>query len=380
MFEGFEEIRRTLEQQRQFEKVLQSVDLSFINQALKEQRQIQALIGSVKPSFINQLLEQHKQTQAMLNALNTSLINQVQPITTVLRTSALVWNTSISTAIQKLSSENLFFSHPLLAEQLMEPYRYWDNFLQTTIKDLSQVDVGRISDALKGSLIIAQKQIVSSTSQLEAIIEEPEDEDEAYSEISLNVLELQRDELLASNAVLANANYRTLVTLSPTAGLAKQARRILAHVVKCNNKAKLQGKEEIFKPTTRLLESYNNLPWIGVRDEESFGNFVDCLYFMLYESAGKDHLRFLTEGYLREGDCTIIWAIKHLRNKYLRHDPDHGKLSDIRKSWQDLSAKLELLGVSHLPASINDYQYLQQRLLHEVEQFLKRLLSNMIEK
>ena len=100
---------------------------------------------------------------------------------------------------------------------------------------------------------------------------------------------------------------------------------------------------------------------------------------MLYESAGKDHLRFLTEGYLREEECTIIWAIKHLRNKYLRHDPDHGKLSDIRKSWQDLSAKLALLGLSHLPASINDYRYLQQKLLQEVEQFLKRLLSNLIE-
>lgn len=196
----------------------------------------------------------------------------------------------------------------------------------------------------------------------------------------MNVLELQRDELLASNAILANTNYRKLLALSPTAHFAKQARRILELVVKCNNEAKLQGKEEIFKPTTRLLESYNSFPWIGVRDEESLGNFVDCLYFMLYEAAGKDNLRFLTEGYLRDGDCTIIWVIKHLRNKYLRHDPDHGKLSDIKKSWQDLSAKLAHLGLSHLPASINDYQYLQQRLLHEVEQLLKRLLSNMIEK
>lgn len=161
MFESIEEIRRTIEQQRQFEKLLHSVDVSVINQALKEQKQIQALIGSVKPSFINQLLEQHKQTQAMLNALNTSSINQVQSITMVLRTSALVWNTSISTAIQKLSDVSLFFSHPLLAEQLIEPYRYWDNFFQTTIKDLSQVGIGRISDALKGSLIIAQKQIAS---------------------------------------------------------------------------------------------------------------------------------------------------------------------------------------------------------------------------
>lgn len=380
MFESIEEIRRILEQQRQFEKMLRSVDLISLNQVLKEQGQIQALIGSVKPSFINQLLEQHKQTQAMLNLIDTSLINQVQPIIEVLSTSAMIWNTNVSTIIQKLSAESLFLSHPLLTEQLMKPYRYWDDFLQATIKNLSQVDTGRISDALKGSLIIAQKQIVSSTSQLEAIIEEPEDQDEAYSEVSLNILELQRDELLASSTVLTNANYKLLLALSPTARFAKQARGVLALVVKCNNQAKLQGKEEIFKPTTKLLESYNNLPWIGVRDEESFGNFVDCLYFMLYEAAGKDHLRFLTEGYLGDGDCTIVWVIKHLRNKYLRHDPDHGKLSDIRKSWQDLSAKLALLGLSHLPASINDYQYLQQRLLQEAERFLKKLLSSMIEK
>ncbi len=275
MFESIEEIRRTIEQQRQFEKLLQPVNLSVMNQALKEQRQIQALIGSVKPSFINQLLEQHKQTQAMLDIFNSSSINQVHSINMVLRTSGLIWNTSISTAIQKLTDMSLFSSHPLLAEQLIEPYRYWDDFFRTTQKDLSQVGIGHISVALQGSLIIAQQQIASSTSQLEAMIREPEDEDEAHSKISLNVLELQRDELLANNAFRANTSYRTLLTLSPTAHLAKQVSRILALVVKCNNEAKLQGKEEIFKPTTKLLESYNNLPWIAIRDEESFGNFVD---------------------------------------------------------------------------------------------------------
>src|SRR5207249_3638561 len=127
------------------------------------------------------------------------------------------------------------------------------------------------------------------------------------------------------------------------------------------------------------LESYNNLPWIAIRDEESFGNFVDCLYFILYEAAGKDNLRFLKGGLTKDEDCTIIWTIKHLRNKYLRHDPDHGTLKDIEKSWQDLAGKFALLGLSHLPISISDYQHLQQRLLQEVEQFLKRLLGNLIE-
>jgi hypothetical protein len=146
---------------------------------------------------------------------------------------------------------------------------------------------------------------VPTLPQIEAIIEEPEDGDEACSEISLNVFELLQNELLATNAVPANANYRTVVALSSTARFAKQTRRILALIVKCNNEAKLQGKEEIFKPTTRLLESYSNLPWIAVHDEESLGNFVDRLYFMLYEAAGKDNLRFLAEGYLRDGDCTL---------------------------------------------------------------------------
>src|SRR5438093_1656267 len=116
MFEGIEAIKRILEQQRQFEKLLNPASLSLINQTMQQHRQFEVLLGPTNLSFINQVLEQHRQTQALLNSFNIRLTNQLPQITPILSKSALTWNSSLSTAIQKLYNVTLFSSHPLLAQ------------------------------------------------------------------------------------------------------------------------------------------------------------------------------------------------------------------------------------------------------------------------
>lgn len=142
---------------------------------------------------------------------------------------------------------------------------------------------------------------------------------------------------------------------------------------------KIVGKEEIFKPTTRLIEASVDLPWIVPVDKRSFAEFVDCFYFIFYEGAGKDHLRFLTDhgGVLSNSDCAFVWCIKHLRNKWLRHDPDHGKGTDITKSWKELSAKFSWLGLEHAPIQSAHFRLLHTNLLKEAEIFLQRILQKL---
>jgi hypothetical protein len=93
------------------------------------------------------------------------------------------------------------------------------------------------------------------------------------------------------------------------------------------------------------------------------------------------YYRFLTEhgGVLEGSDCDFIWCIKHLRNKWLRHDPDHGKESDIRKSWKEVSDKFIWLGLNHTPIQEKDFRLLHRFLLKEAESFLKKLLEKLIE-
>ena len=100
-----------------------------------------------------------------------------------------------------------------------------------------------------------------------------------------------------------------------------------------------------------MLEAFVNLPWLIPYDEKSFGKFVDGLYFIAYEGAGKDKLRFLKDygGPLTPEECDVIWSIKTLRNKWLRHDVDHGKESDIDKSWKSLDECFLQLGLSGFP-------------------------------
>jgi hypothetical protein len=96
-----------------------------------------------------------------------------------------------------------------------------------------------------------------------------------------------------------------------------------------------------------------------------------------YEGAGKDKLRFLKDhgGPLALEECDVIWSIKTLRNKWLRHDADHGKESDIDKSWKSLDECFRQLGISGFPRSAADYRLLHRTLLAEMTAFLQRLFN-----
>ena len=136
---------------------------------------------------------------------------------------------------------------------------------------------------------------------------------------------------------------------------------------------------EIFKPTTRLMTVFSDLPWLSATDRLRFGDVLDCLYFIFYEGAGKDNLRFLDKhgGPLSDADCDLIWCVKHLRNKWSRHDADHGKEKEIQKSWAELAAKFRWLGLAEHPTDTRHFQELHYKLLELAEDFLVRILNKL---
>ena len=148
---------------------------------------------------------------------------------------------------------------------------------------------------------------------------------------------------------------------------------MVERVVECNRSAKLFARNEIFAPTTAFVQAQSDLTWVAVSDKASLGTLVDALYLMLYEGAGADDLRFMD--YLEDSDCECIWALKRLRNKLLRHDPDHGSESSQRRSWQVLRTSLEYLGDGSLPKREEDFSALGLSLLEKVEAFLGKLAA-----
>lgn len=194
----------------------------------------------------------------------------------------------------------------------------------------------------------------------------------------LNLGRRQQDEMLAAPAS-AGDDPNQLVAAAPTSRIIGLAREAMELVFRINQAAQARGSSEIFKPTNRVLQVFQRLPWLDAHTEGLFGDVVDDLYVLLYEGAGKDNLRFLRAhgGPLDPPACDVIFCIKHLRNKWLRHDPEHGGKKDIEKSYATLGGHLQRLGLSKLPRRAADYRLLQERLLREVVSFLERLLAGL---
>lgn len=123
------------------------------------------------------------------------------------------------------------------------------------------------------------------------------------------------------------------------------------------------------------VEAASRLPLIIAVDKDSLGVVVDYLYFSIYEGAGKDNLRFITNGYMTVDEMDAVMWVKFLRNKWLRHDRDHGKESDVKKTWRDLNKALNALSFDSLPERSEDFARLQYNLFEQLKSFMEGLVE-----
>lgn len=129
----------------------------------------------------------------------------------------------------------------------------------------------------------------------------------------------------------------------------------------------------IFKITERVVRACAELPFAVPVDRRTFADFIDDLYWLLYESPGSGSLRYLVEhgGPFGREDCEIVFVIKRLRN-YYRHDLEHGSERDIQKKIDAVREDLRIRGVEHL-GSRDAYRAIHRVLLEEVLTFLRKL-------
>jgi hypothetical protein len=299
---------------------------------------------------------------------------------TEIRVASIAWDSGLTQVVHRMQELNLLTNKLNLAARLLEPSKTYTEFVERTFQRIEQSKSTKVTKALQTSLHLAEEQFLTTTSSLSAILAVPEDDELVLPPRSLILPVVQQDELIAVVEASDEEDEASLIQLSPAAKVAEEAKCILSLVAKCNEVVQVAGKHEIFKPTTRLLETFADFPWLLPEDKRTFADFVDCLYFIFYEGAGKDKLRFLNNygGVLdASSDCDFIWCIKHLRNKWLRHDADHGKEADIKKSWKDLSAKFNALGLEHTPVTQQDFRHLHRSLLREANAFLRKILERL---
>ncbi|BAY78571.1 hypothetical protein NIES25_50460 [Nostoc linckia NIES-25] len=291
-----------------------------------------------------------------------------------------VWDKSFTEVTRQIQELNLFSKHPALVQNLLKPSRVYTDFVEKTHQRLEQSTSEKLDWALEASLHLAEDQLLTASETLVNIITVPEDEELSLHEIDLLLPIVQQDELITIVESCEEEDEEALILLSPAAQASAQVNRIWKLIVQCNEVMQIKEQKEMFKPTTKLIEACTNLHWIIPQNKLSFADFIDCFYFTFYEGAGKDNLRFLIShgGVLEKADCEFIWCIKHLRNKWLRHDADHGKETDIKKSWKDLSEKFKWLGLNHAPINEQHFRLLHRSLLKEAESFLEKILEKLM--
>jgi len=279
----------------------------------------------------------------------------------------------------RMNEIGLLAKREMLSARLFEVPKVFTDFVRHTTERLAAAPTPTIALRLRGSLNLAEQQLLGIADAISGFISVPEDNEDPDMVCTLNAPYSQQHEILNCELIEDENDLAALNTVSLTAQTVKRGRRILELITQCNAAGRTsESGVEIFKPTTRLMTVFSDLPWLSATDRLRFGDVIDCLYFIFYEGAGKDNLRFLDKngGPLKDTDCDLIWCIKHLRNKWSRHDADHGKEKEIQKSWTELAAKFRWLGLAEYPTEANHFQKLHHKLLELAEDFLMQILNN----
>jgi len=378
---GFAEA--VLEMQRQRELLEPTLGVQRMIAQMQASQQMANHLTRDYRSSIASLHEQADQWKSLVVPAIRQLhdLKAVSAHVTSLADSFVAWESSATRLAQRVNEIGLIAQRAQLAARLFAPSAVFTAFTNDTFAEIESAKNQRQAWALETSLQLAEEQLIATTDALGTAIAAPTDDDEVSETRELRSPYVQQIELLDAVEGADTEDAATLIDASPAASAVDLSRNILTMVVTCNEARKISGAEEIFKPTTKLLEVYTDMPWLMPVDKRSFSQFVDCLYFLFYEGAGKDKLRFLKShgGPIADEDFDFILCVKHLRNKWTRHDADHGKDVAIRKAWAELAAKFQSLGLQHMPVTADDFRLIHVNLLSMAYEFIEKILCGVIE-
>ena len=351
----------------------------FLADFTKQIGQMRALSESITAPY-RAIQETVRSQSAVFEGLSAKItaLNPIKFSIPQFSQAVLAWNVASIGLANRMNDIGLLARREMLSARLFEAPIAYTAFVRHTTELLVADPPPDIAARLRGSLNLAELQLLDIADTVSGFIEVPDDEEEPDNKRVLNALFTQQDELLAYDAVKDETDTKAMTIGSPAAQTVERLVRMLKLVTLCNEACKTsENGEEIFKPTTRLMTVFTDLPLLSPTNRNGIAEVIDCLYFIFYEGAGADNLRFLDKcgGLLTNADCDLIWCIKHLRNKWFRHDPDHGKEKDIQKSWTELAAMFRWLGLTEHPTEARHFQQLYYQLVVRAEDFLALLLS-----
>jgi hypothetical protein len=295
---------------------------------------------------------------------------------------------SLETLSKSFAEKANLFGNEDFLRQISKSLIGYDQFANDTLARFRSDIDKNIASALRGSLILANEQVLRSTSVVQSYIEDSDVSNFTDSNLvfdrefpRVNRYRIQRQELLRRDDVEEDEDYENLVIKSPSAISFDLIVNCLKFVGMCNETSQTTKGDTIFTITNSVYSNSFKLLQVVPTDKEKFAEIVDYLNFILIEGAGGKFLRFVDYkdgqhfGYFAntEPEVEIIWKIKHLRNKWLRHDIEHGQ--NTKKDYQIRKETLEWFGMQKVPQSKEEFIFLYNNLMLRVEEFLKLLLE-----
>jgi hypothetical protein len=248
-----------------------------------------------------------------------------------------------------------------------------DNLFKNRLKDLLLIDTINISIELASSESVGSTNLILSASDLFTI--QDEGQFDMFATLpTFNLYYFQRKEIVSlvkhNSKALQNSDY---IDRLPSYNYYKIAKNCCHLIIKCNQKCRVSGKEDIFKPTNKLMGALAAIPDLIAYNESTFGEFIDYLFILLYEGTGDDNLRL--RYYLSDNELYPLWNIKQLRNFYLRHDIEHGDSREAKHKMQRIGDIFYSLIAKTLPENSHDYRKAQTEIISNVFEMLNLLFK-----
>jgi hypothetical protein len=144
----------------------------------------------------------------------------------------------------------------------------------------------------------------------------------------------KRNEILVNKLILFDPSYaQFFLKTGPTEkSIEKQIQALATDVgglvYKCNEVFRSKNGEDVFKATNETARGLRHIE-SPLKEQESYGQFIDALYKIIYEGSGSGKR-------LGSPLPNMVRDIVALRTD-LRHDVDHGKQSKIRAKEKQLT-------------------------------------------
>jgi hypothetical protein len=384
-----EQIQKLVEASRKAFQLYETPFMKFIEDMEKNRRMVEQTLRPWKE--IEELLSQMSVSPALLsiNKMVKDLQSQWDTITYSIKEPILKINRAVEEwkgPIQLLQNNISLIvgtyskEFELFRNLALSPSFYYGNFVRSTIGELELPRIRNITrKGLQASIesagfeIDAENQLISQYPK-RLFLEIVEQSAEDFLPPPMNLFRIQREDLflmIRQHPEIMEDN--DLLLNLPSSRLAYLARITCQKVVEINDAITIKGEEQIFKLTNRAVEALIALPMLVTIDRITFGEFVDHLYFIFYEAAGKDKLRILN--LINNTEAQPIWDIKHLRNFVYRHDIEHGDQKGILKKYQTIAQLFQRLIGKSYPRSKEDFRLMQIKLVNNILSMLQLILK-----